>query len=217
MAKVHAGGGVQKTTQNQNYSVDTNTAGQLGQIHNAAVAAGAAGPGALLNGAGQYGTAAQTAGQTGLAAASGDPNALKGLMDPYTQSVIDANNANLAKTNAQGTNVLNAQATAANAFGGSRQGVAQGVMLSNNAMQNQALNAGLLNNQYNNAVQQGNNLAGLGFQGAQLNSNLGFGGVGNGLWNLNALRQGYIQPTGGTSGGATTTANGNFSSSFGIG
>jgi hypothetical protein len=95
--------------------------------------------------------------------------------------------------------------------------VAQGVMLSNNTMQNQALNAGLLSSGYNNAINQAGTLAGYGMQGAQLNSNLGFGGVGNGLWNLNALKSGYIQPTGSTSSGANTTFGGNTQASFGIG
>lgn len=177
--------------------LDANTQAQLKGIQNAYGQAGAAGPGSVLNGAAGYGTSAQTAGNLGFGALSGDPNASKQLMNPYIQNVIDANNANLAKTQLQTTNQINDQATKAGAFGGSRQGVAEGVALANNQQNNNALNANLLNNGYNTAMQQANTLAGYGLQGAQLNANLGFGGVGNqALWNAQQLRNGFIQPTG---------------------
>jgi hypothetical protein len=191
-------------------SLDPHTQQQLGAIQNAYGQAGAAGPGPLLNGAAGYGTAAQQAGNLGFGALSGDPNAAKQLMNPYQQSVIDANNAQWQKTNAQDTNALNAQATAAGAFGGSRQGVAQGQMLANNAFNQQSQNAQLMNTGYQNAMNQASQLAGFGQQGAQMNANLGFGGVGNqALWNANMLKNGYMGPTGSTYSNSSNTNQNN--------
>lgn len=154
------------------------------------------GPGPLLTGAGQYGTNLQNGGNLGLSAMSGDPNAMSQLMNPYQQQVIGAQNSIWQQINAQTANQVNQQATQNNAFGGSRQGVAQGVALAQNNLQQANQTAQLLQSGYQNAVQQAQGLAGFGLQGAQLNSNLGFGGVGNGLWGLNALRGGFVMPTG---------------------
>jgi len=53
---------------------------------------------------------------------------------------------------------------------------------------------GSLQSDYENAINQAGPLAGYGFQGANLNANLGFSGVGNGdQWRG---RKGFIQPTG---------------------
>lgn len=191
------GGGAKHANTNTQSGVDAHTAAQLGDIQNAFGQAGQAGPGPLLNGAAAYGTGAQQAGNLGFGALSGNPNAVAQMMSPYTQNVIDANNANALKAQQQGTNMLNGQATQANAFGGSRQGVAQGVMMANNQQNLNTLNANALNAGYQGAMQNANALAGYGMQGAQMNSNLGFGGVGNpALWNANMLKQGYMGPTG---------------------
>jgi hypothetical protein len=186
----------ESTSSKNSSGVDDFTRGQLGNIWGAAQGAAAGGPGPLLTGAGQYGTSLQTGGQAGINALSGDPTAVAGLMNPYIQQVLDANNANWQKTNLQTMNQVNDAATRAGAFGGSRQGVTAGVALANNNMAQQTQTANLLNGGYQQAIQQAQALAGFGLQGAQLNSNLGFGGVGNGLWGLNALRSGFIQPTG---------------------
>lgn len=135
-------------------------------------------------------------------------------MSPYINNVMAANAQQAAKAQLQGTNQLNAQATQASAFGGSRAGVAQGVMMANNQQNLANQNASLLAGGYQGAMQQAGTLANLGFNGAQLNTQLGAMGVGNGLWGLNALRSGYIQPTGGTSGGAQTTVGGQDSFGF---
>lgn len=212
MAGAKAGGsaGFQKTTNNGQQSVDTNTRNQLGAIQNAYGAAGAAGPGPLLTGAAGYGTTAQGAGNLGFGALTGNQNAINTLMNPYINTVIGANDANAAKAAQQGTNQLNAQATAAGAFGGSRQGVAEGTMLANNQMNLNTLNANLLNSGYGTAMGQASGLANLGFSGAGLNSQLGMQGVGNqSLWNAQQLRNGFIMPTGSNYGGAQSTASGN--------
>lgn len=63
----------------------------------------------------------------GTADAAGMPN-IAAFQNPYTQDVINRTQADIARQQAMTTNDLGAQATAAGAFGGSRHGVAQGVM-----------------------------------------------------------------------------------------
>ena len=48
-------------------------------------------------------------------------------MNPYTQNVIDTTQADIERQRQMAVNDLGAAATRANAFGGSRQGVAEGV------------------------------------------------------------------------------------------
>jgi len=50
-------------------------------------------------------------------------------MSPYTEQVIQRGEADIARQRSQALNMLGAQAEAANAFGGSRQGVAEGVTM----------------------------------------------------------------------------------------
>ena len=50
-------------------------------------------------------------------------------MSPYTEQVIQRGEADIARQREQAINQLGAQAEAANAFGGSRQGVAEGVAM----------------------------------------------------------------------------------------
>jgi len=212
MGGFQLGGQVSKTTQNNATSVDPGTSAYVDGIRNSAFNAGTAGPGPLLNGAAAYGTAAQAAGNLGFGALSGDPRATGQLMNPYLSNVVDANNADWAHTNAATASQINDEATRAGAFGGSRHGVAEGVALSGNNLQQQNQLAQLRYQGYNDAMSRASALAGYGFQGANLNSNLGFGGVGNpDLWLLQMLRQGYTGPTGQTSSGATTNSN------FGLG
>ena len=49
-------------------------------------------------------------------------------MNPYTQSVIDRTQQDIMRQQQMAQNTLGAQATAAGAFGGSRHGIAEGVM-----------------------------------------------------------------------------------------
>ena len=63
----------------------------------------------------------------GAANAAGMPN-VAAFQNPYTQDVINRTQQDIARQQQQSFNTLGAQATAAGAFGGSRHGVAQGVM-----------------------------------------------------------------------------------------
>jgi hypothetical protein len=63
----------------------------------------------------------------GTAGSAGAPN-IAAFQTPYTQNVINRTQQDIARQQAMSMNDLGAQATAAGAFGGSRHGVAQGVM-----------------------------------------------------------------------------------------
>lgn len=206
------------STTQQSTGVDPWTQAYLQSIGKTAQGAGAAGPSPLLNGAADYGTAAQAGGNLGFGALSGDPAAVQRLMDPYTQQVIDQNDAGWQKTNLQTANQVNDAATRAGAFGGSRAAVTQGAALASNNQAEAMQRAGLLQSGYQGAMTQAGQLAGYGFQGANMNSNLGFGGVGSpDLYALNMLRQGFVQPLGQNSSGVTrnTSVQGNAGFSFG--
>ena len=79
------------------------------------------GIGAVGSGLGTIGTAI---GQT--AEAGFDPTSYKQFMDPYTEDVIAATQADINRQGQQQQNQLGAGAVGAGAFGGSRQGIAQG-------------------------------------------------------------------------------------------
>ncbi len=194
----------QQQTQTQTTNVSPFTQGQMNGIWGAAQQAAAGGPGANLNSAGGYATGAQNAGQTGLNALSGDQSAVNALMNPYISNVIDANNAQWNNINAGTATASNEAATGANAFGGSRAAVAQGAALSQNNIAQAGQNASLLSQGYQGAMNQAAQLAGYGLQGAGLNTQLGGMGVGNGLWNLNALKGGYVGPSGQTTTGTSS-------------
>jgi len=57
-----------------------------------------------------------------------DPLNVGAYMNPYQQEVIDRTQADIERQRQMAANQLGAQATAARAFGGSRQGVAEGVL-----------------------------------------------------------------------------------------
>jgi hypothetical protein len=117
-------------------------------------------------------------------------------MNPYQQQVLDANNAAWQKVNTQGANSLNAAATQANAFGGSRHGVAQGVMQSNNNMAQMQQTAGLLSQGFEGAMGRAGQLAGLGMGAAGAGAQLGMTErdiqmqTRPDLWRLAMLQQG---------------------------
>lgn len=117
-------------------------------------------------------------------------------MNPYTQQVVDVNQADILRGAQQGMNALGAQAQAAKSFGGSRHGIAMGEVGRGTADALARSSAGLRQAGFQNAQQaaqsdiQSNLQAGLanqtaGLQGAQHRlgaagqlaniSNLGFG------------------------------------------
>lgn len=205
----------ERTTQKETGSnfVDQGTQDYLNKIRGAGQAAGAAGPSPLLGGASDYYSGLMKGGNLGFGALSGDAASAQQLMNPYQNQVIDQNNAQWQKINAQTANQVDDAATRAGAFGGSRHGVAAGVALANNNQAQAGQTAGLLNQGYSDMQQRAASLAGLGFAGAGQNANLGFGGVGSpDAWMLNMLKQGYMGPLGQQqqSGGSTATTQGGF-------
>lgn len=189
--------GVKTDSTRGEQNIDPQTAAWIKQIMDAAQKAGAAGPSPLVGGATDYNSGLMKAGNLGLGAMSGDPNAVATLMNPYQQQVIDANNKQWGQTNQATQNQVNARATAAGAFGGSRQGVATGSALAQNNMAQQGQTAGLLQGGFTDAMNRAGQLAQGGFYGAGANANLGMGGVGNpSQWLMMMLNQGYKGPMG---------------------
>jgi hypothetical protein len=192
-----ASGSRQTNASTNTNSIDDTTKAHYGTIWDAASKAAADGPGAPLTGASSYYTGMQGAGGMGMRALTGDQTALSGFMNPYQQNVIDANNAQWARTNAQTANQINGMATAGNAFGGSRYGVALGQALAANNLNQQSQTAGLLSSGYNDAMTRAGTMAGMGYNAAGQNANLGFAGVGDpNLWAMNIYKQGSMGPMG---------------------
>lgn len=141
-------------------------------------AAGNVGMGALNTGQGLATTAGTYQPQM-VGTGAWNAGAAQQYMNPYTQQVIDATNAQIDKNLAQTTNQTNSDATMAGAYGGTRQAV-QTAQNQNDANMLKAQTAAQLNNQaYTNAqgmftsdqaralaAAQGNQSAGL--QGANL-------------------------------------------------
>ena len=195
--------GTNTTTQ----SMDPQTQAYIQQIQQAAQQAGQTG-GATNQYAGAGGPVAtqyqnmMNGGNLGFNALSGNSQALSQLMNPYQQQVIDANNKQWGNINAQTQNQLSGAATKANAFGGSRYGVALGSALSQNNIGQGQQTASLLQGGYNTAMGQANSLANLGFGATQGLNQLGQQNVAqtntNNSYLMNMLRQGYMGPTGST-------------------
>lgn len=201
------GGSRQTSKQTGSSGVNTQTQDWLQQIWNAANQAGQSGPSPLITGAtGFYGNA-QQGGQQGLAALNGDPQAAQRFMNPYQQQVIQAAQQQFGVNDQQALNAVKDEATRAGAFGGTRQGVAEGTALAQQTRdQNQQI-AGLLSGGFNDAMNRAAQSAGYGFAGAGANAQLGLQGVGNfNQWLLNQLRQGFVMPSGGWQQGGSSTS-----------
>lgn len=162
------GGGKQVTTT----AVDKATQDYQNKIHqtagDAASGYSTVGPnGATTDALAQYQKYAD-GGLNGLAALSGDPAAMQRFMNPYQQQVVDASNANFAKTNQIVGTQADSAATAAGAFGGSRAAVVKGAAQGEAQGAHDQQIAGLLDQGYSNAQTQAGNAA-----------NLGLGATGN--------------------------------------
>ena len=105
---------------------------------------------AIGQGIGQLGTAQQY-----VAGAGFSPTDYQQFMDPYTEDVIAATQADIARQGAMQQNQLGASAVGAGAFGGSRQGIAQGE-IARNVMDQQARTGAQLRSA---GFQQAQNLA----------------------------------------------------------
>ena len=163
---------------------------------------------AIGQGIGQLGTAQQY-----VAGAGFSPTDFQQFMDPFTEEVIAATQADIARQGAMQQNQLGASAVGAGAFGGSRQGIAQGE-IARNVMDQQARTGAQLRSagfqQAQNLAQQaaqqqlrqaqltgqlGQTVAGLGTQTAalgQLGQQMGVQDV-NTLLGIGGLQQGQAQ------------------------
>jgi len=163
---------------------------------------------AIGQGIGQLGTA-----QNYVAGAGFSPTDYQQFMDPYTEDVIAATQADIARQGAMQQNQAQASAVGAGAFGGSRQAVMQGE-IARNVMDQQARTGAQLRSQgfaqAQNLAQQaaqqqlrqaqltgqlGQTVAGLGTQTAalgQLGQQMGVQDV-NTLLGIGGLQQGQAQ------------------------
>ena len=163
---------------------------------------------AIGQGIGQLGTAQQR-----VAAADFSPTDFRQFMNPFTEDVIATTQADIARQGAMQQNQLAAGAVGAGAFGGSRQGIAQGE-IARNVMDQQARTGAQLRSQgfqqAQNLAQQaaqqqlrqaqltgqlGQTVAGLGTQTAalgQLGQQMGVQDV-NTLLGIGGLQQGQTQ------------------------
>ncbi len=105
------------------------------------------------------------AGQQGVAALNGDPAALARYMNPYTSSVINSALDAFGRLSGQTAAGIDSQATAAGAFGGSRNAVAQGVAQGQLGSSAQQQIASLLSGGYLNAQDAALHAANLGLAG----------------------------------------------------
>src|SRR5215472_2710036 len=124
------------------------------------------------------------------AAAPSASSYINNYMNPYTQSVINTTLPLMQQQAAQQQSALGANATQANAFGGSRQGVAQGVLGAQNALNMGQMAAGLNQQNYGQALQaaQGDVQAQLGQENIAGQAAQGLGTLGQQA-QLNQIRQ----------------------------
>jgi len=108
------------------------------------------GIGAVGAGLGTIGSAIGQTAQAGF-----DPTAYQQFMNPFTEDVIAATQADIARQGQMQQNQLGGQAVGAGAFGGSRQGIAQ-AEIARNVMDQQARTGAQLRSQ---GFQQAQNLA----------------------------------------------------------
>ena len=88
----------------------------------------------------------------GPATAQGVAAGAQQLMSPYTQSVVDPANQLMQQQLRSNLNTIGAGANQAGAFGGSRQGVQEGIAQSQAALGSEKYLGDLLNNQWNQAT-----------------------------------------------------------------
>ena len=108
------------------------------------------GIGAVGTGLGTIGSAIGQTAQAGF-----DPSSYQQFMDPFTEDVIATTQADIARQGAMQQNQLGASAVGQGAFGGSRQGIAQGE-IARNVMDQQARTGAQLRSQ---GFQQAQSLA----------------------------------------------------------
>ena len=147
--------------------------------------------------------------QQGIAGAQGasfTPTSYQEFMDPYTEDVIATTQADIARQGAMQQNQLGASAVGSGAFGGSRQGIAQGE-IARNVMDQQARTGAQLRSQgFAQAQQAAQQAAQQQLRQAQLGGQLGVSQAGlgqlgqqmgvqdiNTLLGIGGLQQGQTQ------------------------
>ncbi len=169
--------GGQKTKSTQTQGLTGSSLGMQNDIYGTARAAanGYTAAGVDPNSAaaaGAYG-GMMGAGQNGLAALGGDASAMGRLMNPYTGEVIDAVNSDFDRARGGVSANVNDQATRANAFGGSRHGVAEGMAQGELERNRMSTIAGLRQSGYRDAQGVAGQLANMGLAGAQGGAQMG--------------------------------------------
>lgn len=168
-------------------------------------AAGAGVPQSVQDAMAQY-AQMMKGGNLGLSAMGGDKSAVDQLSSPYTQNVIDANSNDWNRVNAQTQMGVNAAATGAGAFGGSRYGVALGSALGANNAAQMTQSAGLRQAGYSDAMMRAQQMANFGMGAAGASAQLGQYAGNPSLWSANVLKQGLLGMPYGTNTSGTTGA-----------
>ena len=112
---------------------------------------------------------------------------LSAYMNPFTQNVINSAMQGIDVQRQQALNQVGDQALKTGAFGGSRQGISEGVTNAGAAMQAGNLASQLQMQNYNQAVQNATNDINRNFQAQGLNQQAGLSGAGLNLSAANAL------------------------------
>lgn len=107
--------------------------------------------------------------------------AIQSYMNPYTQSVVDATQAQFNNQNKQALQQSRGQAISQGALGGNRQAIAEAELQGQQQRAQAPIIAGLYSQGYNQALNTAQQQQALGLQGAGLVGNLGVAGQGTGL------------------------------------
>jgi hypothetical protein len=129
-----------------------------------------------------------TAGSNTIAANSNvGPGQISNFMDPYTQNVLTSSNAQFDQNSGVQNAQLEAQGAASGAFGGSRFGVAQGVLGGQQALARGQLDSNILSSGYQSAVTNALNNANLGVNAGAAQGNIGSQQSASNIANIAAL------------------------------
>lgn len=120
------------------------------------------------------------------------PGAVRQYESPYTEDVVNATSRLFNEQNAQQANQLRGNAIAAGAFGGDREGVAQGVLAGQQQLSQAPVLAGLRNTGYQQALQEFNAQQAARLQASQAARQLGLSGA-QGLAGIGATQLGAEQ------------------------
>jgi hypothetical protein len=124
------------------------------------------------------------------------------LMNPYIQSVVDATGANIDRNTTGAMNQSDTALAAQHAFGGSRQGVAQGVIAAHGALDKSQITSQLMSQGYSQAQaaamaeQQANQTAAQNAAGTRLNAANALAGLGGTISGLNTQDIANLMTTG---------------------